>query len=295
MERLRRLNEVWSWLPAFRAVAETEHLPSAAAKLRVGASALSRAVRLLEEGLGVRLFEREGRSLKLNPAGVTLLTALRRSMRDLDDAIDSTAGRTFVGPLRLSATSDLTILHLEPALRRLVATYPDLLPKLTLVSQREVAEQLLNGSLDVALDLQPASSRAVTSTRLGELAFGVFAHPRHPLARRRREALTAAQLGAYPFCDYVRTAIVVHPSWSVRLETQTVEQALRACAQGPYLLVGPDNLLGQVGGLVRLMRLPVQPVYAIYRHPVSTPNKLEELLSELRATMPTARARQPKT
>src|SRR5262245_24932867 len=35
MDRAARLTELWSWLPAFRAVAETQHLPTAAAALHV--------------------------------------------------------------------------------------------------------------------------------------------------------------------------------------------------------------------------------------------------------------------
>ena len=51
MERMRRLTTLWSWLPGFRAVAETQHLPTASKQLHVGASALSRTIRLLEEAL----------------------------------------------------------------------------------------------------------------------------------------------------------------------------------------------------------------------------------------------------
>ncbi len=58
MERLRRVASFWNWLPAFRAVAETEHLPTAAEALFVSPSALSRAIRLLEKDVGQPLFRR---------------------------------------------------------------------------------------------------------------------------------------------------------------------------------------------------------------------------------------------
>ena len=52
MDKVQRLHRFWSWLPAFSAVAETQHLPSAALKLHVSPSALSRTIRLLEDDLG---------------------------------------------------------------------------------------------------------------------------------------------------------------------------------------------------------------------------------------------------
>ena len=69
MERLRRVARLWSWLPAFRAVGETQHLPTASEHLLVTAPALSRAVRLLEKDVGRELFRRTGRRIELNDNG----------------------------------------------------------------------------------------------------------------------------------------------------------------------------------------------------------------------------------
>ena len=53
----RRVNQIWNWLPAFRVVAETQHLPTASKEAHLSASALSRAVKLVEEQLDRQLFE----------------------------------------------------------------------------------------------------------------------------------------------------------------------------------------------------------------------------------------------
>ena len=63
MKLAQRVSQVWNWLPAFRAVAESEHLPTASKEANLSASALSRAVKLLEDDLGVSLFVREGLNL----------------------------------------------------------------------------------------------------------------------------------------------------------------------------------------------------------------------------------------
>src|SRR5688500_10075226 len=103
MEHLRRLYRVWNWLPAFRAVAETEHLPTASDMLHVTPSALSRSIKQLEEELGQPLFRRVGRRLELSPAGEELLHALRDSMSRLDRGLSAASTSQFIGPVRISA------------------------------------------------------------------------------------------------------------------------------------------------------------------------------------------------
>lgn len=87
MDRTLRLSQLWSWLPAFRAVAETEHLPTAARAMGLTPSALSRSVSQLEAAVDAKLFARSGRRLQLEPAGRELLAAVRDAMRRVDDGL----------------------------------------------------------------------------------------------------------------------------------------------------------------------------------------------------------------
>src|SRR5688572_4700021 len=87
VERLRRLATLWNYLPGFRAVAESQHLPTASHLLFVSPSALSRTIRLLEEDLGRSLFDRVGRNIELNAAGRRLLSGVRDAMRLVDEVL----------------------------------------------------------------------------------------------------------------------------------------------------------------------------------------------------------------
>lgn len=54
MHFVHRVRTIWSWLPAFRAVAEVEHLPTAAQELGIVPSSLSRTVKQIEDELGLQ-------------------------------------------------------------------------------------------------------------------------------------------------------------------------------------------------------------------------------------------------
>jgi DNA-binding transcriptional LysR family regulator len=70
----------------FAAAAKHEHLGHAAEELRMSQPALSRSVARLEGELGVRLFDRAGRGIRLNAAGRILLRRVNRAFAELEDA-----------------------------------------------------------------------------------------------------------------------------------------------------------------------------------------------------------------
>nr|MBA3454712.1 LysR family transcriptional regulator [Deltaproteobacteria bacterium] len=115
MQFVQRIRNVWPWLPAFRAVAETEHLPTAAHELGIVPSALSRTVKLLEDELGISLFDRTGKALVLNEAGRTLLAAVRTAMRLLDEAVAAATSDQPRGTVTAMACGDLADAILVPA------------------------------------------------------------------------------------------------------------------------------------------------------------------------------------
>lgn len=56
-------------LKYFLAVAESEHMTNTAKQLHIAQPALTQSIHRLEQELGVRLFERAGRGIRLSPAG----------------------------------------------------------------------------------------------------------------------------------------------------------------------------------------------------------------------------------
>lgn len=74
-------------LPAFRAAARLQNLRAAAEELHLTHSAVSQQIKLLEEQLGVELFDRRGRGLVLNAAGAALQRAVEPALDRLAEGV----------------------------------------------------------------------------------------------------------------------------------------------------------------------------------------------------------------
>lgn len=113
-------------LDAFAAVARHRSFRKAAVERGVSASALSHALRGLEERLGVRLLNRTTRSVTPTEAGQRLLARLDPALSEVADALaDVTALQTEpTGTLRLNVPRPAARLLLAPMLAGFVAAYP---------------------------------------------------------------------------------------------------------------------------------------------------------------------------
>lgn len=108
-----------SALRAFEAAARTGSFRAAASDLGLTPSAVSHAVRGLEETLGAALFLREGRSIRLTADGETLVQHVERAFGELRLGIGAVSAR---GPqlLRLHSAPTFAANWLAPRLRRML-------------------------------------------------------------------------------------------------------------------------------------------------------------------------------
>jgi DNA-binding transcriptional LysR family regulator len=153
--------------------AEEMHFGRAAARLEMLPAALGRAIRQLEDALGVPLFERTTRSVTITPEGSRILREARRLLDEADAAEQRwrRLGRKGGKLLRLGAM-DSAASGLVPALLAdLARLEPDL--RVQLVEDRSIKliPKLLAGSLDLALvrpGLRPFPRRLRTEFLLYE-------------------------------------------------------------------------------------------------------------------------------
>jgi LysR family glycine cleavage system transcriptional activator len=115
-------------LPAFRTAARLANLRAAAQSLHLTHSAVSQQIRVLEEQLGFRVFERRGRRIVLNAAGKALLASVESALSSLDDGLQAAAAAAAGGGQRLRVTvlPSFAQRWLLPRIGRWRARHPDI-------------------------------------------------------------------------------------------------------------------------------------------------------------------------
>jgi DNA-binding transcriptional LysR family regulator len=181
----------------FVAVAEEEHLGRAADRLNVAASAVSRRIQDLEADLGVELFERLPRGIRLTAAGHDFLDSAREIL-NLMVASRDRMRRFAAGPaghLILAHGDALTYVArpLVDSLMALQAKLPGISFELRLTATPEREVQLLDGSIDAALvHAKPRSDRQLDGRLIGTAPYVAFVAK--DMAEAWGEAIPIAQL-----------------------------------------------------------------------------------------------------
>src|SRR6266705_3457194 len=123
------LRDDLSALSVLLAVAEERSFTRAAKRLGVSPSAISHAMRGLEEGIGVRLLSRTTRSVAPTGAGEQLLSRLRPALADIQGALDQISGLRDkpAGRVRLLVPRLAAMTVLAPKLGQFAGDYPDII------------------------------------------------------------------------------------------------------------------------------------------------------------------------
>jgi len=170
------------------AVADTGHFGRAAERCHVSQPTLSTQVKKLEETLGVRLFERAARRVRLTAAGERIVARARVVLDEIrvigDLARDQHEPLT--GVLRLGVIPTLgpyLLPWLVPPLRR---AFPRLRLALREAMTATLLDELMLHQLDAALVALPAAAPGLVAEPLFDEPFRVLAPPGHRLAKRAR-------------------------------------------------------------------------------------------------------------
>lgn len=295
MERTRRISDIWNWLPAFRAVAETQHLPTASEKLHVSPSALSRTIRLLEEGVGTPLFDRVSRELRLNANGEALLRSVRDAMRLVDDGLAAIDQSQFVGPVHVSAVGTVSMYFVVPAIQQIRETHPTLIPHLYNHGARVAHPRLLRGELDIAFHDDAVPSDELEVEQIGTAVKGIYCGRSHPLYDA--EEVRVEDVLEYEFAAPTRTLAGGTPDgWPTHMGRRVgfyvtdMQIGMQLVRQGKYLAVLPEvgcQAAVRIGELKRLPLdvIPSVPIFASRRKQIGPPGRAEAVLSAVKGVI----------
>ncbi|WP_426731419.1 LysR family transcriptional regulator [Myxococcus faecalis] len=188
-------------IDAFVRVVEEGDFTRAARKLHLTASAVSRRISRLEEELGMKLFQRTTRALRLTEDGRDFHARCQRILTELGEAKESLT-RARVRPsgvLRVEAPQVIGQLVLVPALPRFLARYPDLTLHLTL--RDEVMDPVAGGA-DVHLRLGALEDSTLVARKLTEARLLACASPRY--LERRGTPTTPEELARHDCLGFMR-------------------------------------------------------------------------------------------
>lgn len=175
----------------FVAVAEERHFGRAAERMYIAQPALSQHIRRLERDLGVQLFDRSARHVRLTPAGEAFLDVARRMLRQVDEGTEAArraeAGES--GSLALGAHMAVAAPVLSLLLRHWHRVRPAVQPRLTSGRTRDLVDLVRRRELDVALVDGPVSDGSLDTALVLEDRLVVVLPANHRLARQEMVSL----------------------------------------------------------------------------------------------------------
>lgn len=144
-------------LKSFHAVSELLHFRRAAQRVGVTQPALSQHILKLEAELGVRLLERDRRTVKLTPAGQTLRDETASVLTQLEAALVSTrrVGGLREKTLKVGQLQYISHAFLPPAIQSLKRARPEVLVELLEVTPSEAVAAVRDGWIDIGFGLTP--------------------------------------------------------------------------------------------------------------------------------------------
>jgi DNA-binding transcriptional LysR family regulator len=171
-------------LSAFVAVAQAHSFTKAAARLGISPSALSHAMRGLEERLGVRLLARTTRSVAPTEAGERLLTVVLPHLQGIESELSALNLLRDIpaGTIRLTASEHAAYTVVYPVLARLAADYPEIKIE---VSVDNMLADLVAGRFDAGIRLGEHVERDMVAVRIApDMRMAIVGTPayfeRHP-------------------------------------------------------------------------------------------------------------------
>ncbi|MBB4662898.1 LysR family transcriptional regulator [Conexibacter arvalis] len=224
----------------FVAVAEREHVTAAAAELHVSQPALSRALARVQAHVGVPLFDRSGRNLRLNRFGRLYLERARRALAELDagdEELSAATGQGGGGTVMLAFLHTLGTWLVPALLRGFGAERPDVALRLDQGSAQEMTELLHAGEVDAILTSPRPEGRSIGWHPLANEPLRLAVPPGHRLGARKRVRL--AEVADEPF-------VAMKPEYGLR----GVTDALCAAAGFAPRVAFEGDDIGTLRGLV---------------------------------------------
>ncbi len=231
------------------AVAGAKNFSDAARTCQVTQPGLSTQIRLLEETLGVQLFERNAQRVLVTPAGEDVVETARRVLIGVSELVACAQGHSdpLVGTIRLGVIPTIAPYLLPRAM-------PDIrrhLSALRLLIREDQTARLVRlidrGELDVLLVALESELGDLETLSLGQDAFLAAVSCKHRLAKRKR--LNPSDLKG-------EEILLLDDGHCLREQTSSICDAAGACELGDFRATSLGTLIQMVSNGVGITLLP---------------------------------------
>ena len=142
-------------------------------------SAISRRVRHLEDRMGITIFERDGRGVRLTSAGRRLCEEAEMLVTQRDRILGELTQGRMAGVVRLGVAETITHTILAPMLTDLRTRHPLLRFDISVDTSTQLSAELVRDDLDVVILMRDLAPPGVHIVALPPVTLGWFASPRH--------------------------------------------------------------------------------------------------------------------
>ena len=295
-------------------VARTGSIRKAADRVGIAASSINRQILALEQDLGVPLFERLPRRMRLTVAGELLLTHIRATLREHDRMrarlIDLQGRRR--GLVRIATMGGLANTLMPPLVAWMRGQYPYVKLVVRALPLEGVAAAVIAAEADIGLGYQLPADPKLRVLARATARIGAVVAPGHALASMANPAVSLADCSGFPMvipdrsltvgallADALERAAI---SVETVVETNSIELLKRAATQGQTVtFLSEVEMAVEVtrGELVFLplrdaelrqeLRLVARRTMALDATQSHVAEKLQQLLGTQGEAMPSAR------
>lgn len=172
-------------LQVFLVAAETENFSETGRILQISQPAVSGHIQALEQRLNTRLFDRTGRSIKLNEVGEALVPAVRRLLKEAQQIEEFVAQQrgTITGRLTLGCSTSAGKYLLPKLIARFMQRYPQTQIVCEVGPRGQALESLCEGKIDLAISSLRVPRRAIEYRYFADDQVVLIAPRDHPWAQ----------------------------------------------------------------------------------------------------------------
>jgi len=253
-------------LRIFKAVAEHGGVTKAAAALHRVQSNVTTRVKQLEQRLGARLFNRQGRKLVLSSEGRVLLAYAERLLRLSAEAQAALKGHAPHGLFRIGALESTAATRLPPVLARYHRAYPAVRLELVTGTSGALVDKVLREEVEAAFVAEPFPNRNLELQHAFTEELVLITPKTHPRVRAPGDIAQRTILGFATGCSYRRRLEAWLGRSSVvaeRVMEYGSYHAIVACtAAGGGIAVVPRSVLRLAGADAQVAVHPLPPKVA---------------------------------